>query len=188
MIETEIIDNFLDRKEFETISFNMGLMGGEDSCFRFPWYWEDDIAYDPEDSQTQYHNDIISGQLCHLFKHGLPYKKDSPHLDLLNPIMRVLNPLMIFRIKANLQPRVSKTERQITPWHRDVDIGNKLKDEITTCIFYMNTNNGYTELKDGTKIESVENRFVKFSNSLFHRGTTCTDVKKRVLINFNFIL
>ena len=93
---------------------------------------------------------------------------------------------MILRIKANLQPKTPKIE--FTPWHHDIDIGNKLKEDVSTCILYMNTNNGYTELEDGTKIESIENRFAIFSNTLKHRGTTCTDDKKRVVINFNFNL
>ena len=121
-----------------------------------------------------------------MFKHSAPYQVDSPFLPLLYPIFLLLDPRLILRIKANLQPKTPEIE--MTPWHQDISIGNKLKDEITNCILYMNTNNGYTELKDGTKIESIENRLVMFSNSLEHRGTTCTDVKKRVVINFNFIL
>ena len=61
----------------------------------------------------------------------------------------------------------------------------KLK-QWTTSIFYVNTNNGYTEFEDGTKVESVENRLVTFSLNMKHRGTSCTDEKTRVVINFNY--
>ena len=61
----------------------------------------------------------------------------------------------------------------------------KLK-QWTTSIFYVNTNNGYTEFEDGTKIESVANRMVTFPTNLKHRGTSCTDEKIRVVINFNY--
>jgi len=50
----------------------------------------------------------------------------------------------------------------------------------------MNTNNGYTKFEDGTKIESVANRMVFFSSNMKHTGTSCTDEKIRVVINFNY--
>jgi hypothetical protein len=50
----------------------------------------------------------------------------------------------------------------------------------------MNTNNGYTEFEDGTRVESVANRFISFPVGMKHRGTSCTDKKTRVVINFNF--
>ena len=56
----------------------------------------------------------------------------------------------------------------------------------TTSIFYMNTNNGYTEFENGAKVESVENRMVVFPAEMKHRGTSCTDKKIRVVINFNY--
>ena len=36
------------------------------------------------------------------------------------------------------------------------------------------------------KVESIENRFVTFPSHLHHTGTTCTDQKRRVVINFNY--
>ena len=51
----------------------------------------------------------------------------------------------------------------------------------------MNTNNGYTTFKDGTKVDSVANRMIIFDSELDHTGTTCTDQKSRVIINFNFL-
>ena len=50
----------------------------------------------------------------------------------------------------------------------------------------MNTNNGYTKFEDGTKIESVANRMVSFPTNTQHKGTSCTDQKTRVVINFNY--
>jgi len=186
MIETEIIDNFLDKKDFLDLALQMGILGVNDTHDPFPWYWEDDVAYIPGDPNSRHDNDVIGGQFCHLFTHANAYYSQSPFVPLLYPIYQLLHPAMILRIKANLQPKTPKIE--LTPWHHDIDIGNKLKEDVTTCILYMNTNNGYTELEDGTKIESIENRFAMFSNTLQHRGTTCTDDKKRVVINFNFIL
>ena len=61
----------------------------------------------------------------------------------------------------------------------------KLK-QLTTSIFYVNTNNGYTKFEDGTKVESVANRMVIFPSNMKHIGTSCTDEKTRVVINFNY--
>ena len=103
----------------------------------------------------------------------------------------------IWRIKANL---LTKTPNIIeNEFH--VDMGRVYKDGVeidssgghkkllkqsTTSIFYVNTNNGYTKFEDGTKIESVANRLVSFSSNMKHKGTSCTDEKIRVVINFNY--
>ena len=56
-----------------------------------------------------------------------------------------------------------------------------------TSIFYVNTNNGYTELETGEKIESVANRLVTYPLNMKHSGVTQTDTQQRVLINFNYL-
>ena len=61
----------------------------------------------------------------------------------------------------------------------------KLK-QWTTSIFYVNTNNGYTKFEDGTKVESVANRMVTFPTNMKHTGTSCTDEKMRIVINFTY--
>ena len=58
--------------------------------------------------------------------------------------------------------------------------------ECTTAIYYVNTNNGYTEFEDGSRVESIENRLVTFPSYMKHTGTTCTDQKRRIVINFNY--
>ena len=57
---------------------------------------------------------------------------------------------------------------------------------MTTCIYYVNTCNGYTEFEDGTIVESVANRMAVFSSSILHRGVTQTDTKVRCVINCNW--
>jgi hypothetical protein len=58
---------------------------------------------------------------------------------------------------------------------------------FTTSILYINTNNGYTELESGEKIESVANRLVSFPTNIKHRGVSQTDEQTRVLLNFNYL-
>ena len=91
------------------------------------------------------------------------------------------------RIKANLLTRTPNIIENT--FH--IDIGDECMSEEklkqwTTSILYINTNNGYTKFEDGTKVESVANRMVTFSANLKHRGTSCTDEKTRVVINFNY--
>jgi hypothetical protein len=59
--------------------------------------------------------------------------------------------------------------------------------KITTGIFYVNTNNGKTIFDTGEEINSEENKYVEFDSTKLHTGTTCTDQKRRLVINFNYI-
>ena len=99
--------------------------------------------------------------------------------------MEKIKAVSLWRIKANLLTRTPNIVEN--SFHVDM---TKLPEEKlkqwTTAIFYVNTNNGYTEFEDGTKVESVANRMVTFPANLKHRGTSCTDEKTRVVINFNY--
>ena len=46
--------------------------------------------------------------------------------------------------------------------------------------------NGYTIFEDGAKVESVANRMITFPANVKHKGTSCSDEKTRVNINFNY--
>ena len=58
--------------------------------------------------------------------------------------------------------------------------------DCTTAIYYINSNDGFTEFENGDTIESVENRLVTFPSRLHHTGTTCTNQKRRVVLNLNY--
>ena len=55
-----------------------------------------------------------------------------------------------------------------------------------TSIFYVNTNDGYTKFKDGTKVKSIANRMLTFPANMKHCGTSCTNERRRIVINFNY--
>ena len=59
-------------------------------------------------------------------------------------------------------------------------------ENVTTSILYMNTNNGWTEIQGSGKIDCVENRAGTFNSNLMHSGYTCTDQKRKIVINFNY--
>ena len=95
------------------------------------------------------------------------------------PILQILEPAVLFRIKANLRPKAHKLEE--SDWHCDNDV-----PKASTAIYYIDTNDGYTKWKDGDKLRSKENTLVVFPNHLEHLGTPCTNANRRTFINFNF--
>ena len=168
----EIIDDFLGYKEFQRLQSE--IMNPV-----FDW------NFVPMTDSIGEHPDKFSGQFVHL-----AYSNCVPRTTFFNSLMPVLNRLdatTLNRIKVNLQPRTKKPAEGL--FHTDLsgDMNMDTMKTWTTSVYYINTNNGYTEFNDGTKIESVENRMIKFSSDTFHRGVTCTDEQTRVLINFNYI-
>ena len=162
-----VIDNFLDQQEF--VSLQEFFLGGS-----MPWYTTTILLEkDAKDSNLSYQDNF---QLFNLM-----YSNYSPQSDLIfkiNPLIKKINPVAIVRIKANLNPRTSK----IVEHGYHIDYRN-----LTTCIYYLNTNDGYTLFEDGTKIESKENRLVEFNSNLSHTGTSTTNSPFRVVLNLNYI-
>ena len=99
----------------------------------------------------------------------------------LNLICQKLEVKNVYRIKANLLTRTP--EIKVNRFHTDIQENS---DQYTTSILYMNTNNGYTEFENKTYVKSIANRLLSFPAGMKHRGTSCTDKKVRVVINFNY--
>jgi hypothetical protein len=155
----EIIDSFLSKDEFEGVHSH--LMG-----YHFPWYYNPIVDYDNHLFDIF---DLDSYQFVHDF---------SLSDKVLNPITEKLKIKKVIRIKANLNPRTSEVITR--KFH--VDTNEKCK----TAILYLNTSDGYTEFEDGSRVDSRANRMVIFDSQTMHRGTTCTNQKTRVVINFNY--
>ena len=120
---------------------------------------------------------IENFQLIHEFYAN--YKPITKEFDLLMPLIAKIKPYAIIRIKANLNPKSNQIIEH--GFHVDHDCSN-----AKTSIFYLNSNDGYTLFEDGTKVESVENRFVTFDSGQRHSSTTCTNAEARIVINFNY--
>jgi hypothetical protein len=113
------------------------------------------------------------------FHNNLP---NSNHLTILNPILEILKPVALINIRANL---IINRPSSSSAYHTD-NWGSKNLNH-KTAIFYVNTNNGYTEFeKDKEKVKSIENRIVIFPAQLSHRAVGQTDEDRRIVINFNF--
>ena len=154
----KIIDDFLNEKEYSIIENTINNNN-------FSWYYEPVITTG-EDESAFFHLLINKG-------------KSNSHYtgDIMSIFEEKLNIEKTFRAKVNLYTRTDNLK--IHNYHYD-NIGYKI------AIFYVNENNGYTELKDITKIESKKNRLLLFEGDIEHRSTNCTDEKTRINININY--
>ena len=157
----KIIDDYLPEHEFKQIQ---DLMMGD----MFPWYYNDSMVHDDDGNYTFIHAFYVTDK-------GI----NSDFFNRLGPLLEnlKLNKNTLKRIKANLN--VKTLFHRKTGWHTD-DCGS------TTSIFYLNSNNGWTQFKKGGKVESVSNRMVIFDSELEHTGVTSTNENRRVMINFNY--
>jgi hypothetical protein len=154
-------DNFLTEDKFQQLQT---IILGEE----FEWYYMNNIDYLDDTDKFQFTHAFFDQELGGVL---------SDHYDMFNLIDDS------YRIKANLLTRTSKIE--VNRFHTDMQIRDS--DPYTTSILYMNSNDGYTEFENGWKVESVANRLITFPAGMKHRGTSCTDKKIRVVINFNYL-
>ena len=125
--------------------------------------YKDFWTYDPYKAGGM-SDQIKDGQLTHDFFFEM-YR--SPHIEVLFPIIGRINPMAIWRIKANLQ--LHGGEAYKSNWHYDFTGDGYPVENMETAIYYVNSNNGYTEFTD-CKVDSVANRMVFFPSNTKHRG------------------
>ena len=155
-----IVDDFLDSDSHLKIK--------ESLEYKDFWTYDPCIAGSMSDQ-------IKDGQLCHLFFFEM-YR--SPHIELLFPIIGRIKPMAIWRIKANLQLHGGDLPYK-SNWHYDFTGDGYPVSDMMTAIYYVNSNNGYTEFENDTIVPSVSNRMVFFPSTLKHRGVNATNVKCR---------
>jgi len=134
-------------------------------------------------------DDPYNYQFTHLFYtfhslHGAARHVVSNQIDILKPLVNKIRCISLHRIKANLEP--IKPERSYSQFHYDVCMDGKPCPSMTTGIYYINTNDGYTEFETGDKVKSVANRFVQFPSDIKHRGVSQLDTKVRCVLNLNY--
>ena len=166
----EIMDNFLKDIHLTQLDKLIDIPA-------FPWFLRKEQVYGADDGCWLRHliydenmpASIIYGSVSEIFKDYLKY-------------------VSLCRITVNLllkqeTPSISDFH---TDFEHDIDISDETK--ITTAIFYLNTNNGATEFKDGDRIDCVRNRLLMFPTLTPHRAIGQTDVSYRIVLNFNFIM
>ena len=155
------IKNFLDQDTFNKIK-EIILSN------TFPWFFNE--------SQTSGKNDSFF--MGHNFYHD--HQKNSIYYDtIITPIIKKLKVNMINEIRANL---LFKTKK-----HTQSELHVDKEFFCNTAIFYINKNNGYTLLKDKTKIAVEENKLLIIDTKTYHAAVTATDTDRRIVINFNYL-
>jgi len=163
-----IKDNLLNKGEL--IKLKSSIISNN-----FPWYFQDYIAYADSNEKGFYFTHIFYDKDRQLRPVNTP---NSNYYFIIEPILDILKPKSLIRVKGNLYMSTSKLVYH--PFHIDYSYDHK------AAIFYINTNDGLTILGDGVKIKSIENRLLLFDGSQEHRSTSCTDKKYRMNINFNY--
>ena len=165
--EVDIKDNFLSEEELEKLKNHI--------YYDMTWRYTDSIDYEDD------RKDKETFQFFHSYIHNGVQISD---LSSILPILDKINPFIVHRIKINLLTRTPSIIEN--SFHIDILLKNNKLKHWTTSIFYVNSNDGYTKFRDGTKIESIKNRLISFPSNIPHLGTTCSNKKNRITINFNY--
>ena len=176
MSKTQIIDNFLNKDDFEELK--IFLMSP-----RSQWRFVDFIAYKDGRDQDK------DGYFVHSFTDRDPISflerfTVSPDYQKVNRLMdcikKKVNYRQILRVRSSLYPR--REDQKPDPFHIDYNFNHKV------CIFYVNTNNGFTLFENGEKVNSVANRLMIFDGLEKHCSVVQTDTSARYIININLLL
>ena len=168
----EVVDNFLSPDQHRKIHDFMIGNGGID--------WK----FNESKVSTQTNKGVDDYQFVHVFFTfhsctGKAVHVVSKSIDILIPLVNKIPFVALHRIKANLEPL--KPKRAFSDFHCDVNCST-----MTTGIYYINTNDGYTEFETGEKVTSVANRYVKFPSNIKHRGVSQIDTRVRCVLNLNY--
>ena len=168
MMNIKITDNFMPKDVFKEYQSNI---------YKIPWTINPILTSNINVSAILC-DEIDNFRFTHEFYSGNKPVSEYYYkfIEQLLPHIKVRS-LIRVKINANI-----KTEKIIK---HGFHIDNNYRDSITS-IYYINTCNGYTKFKNGTKVKSVENRMVIFPSHLMHQGYTCSDQLKRVVVNFNY--
>tara|TARA_B100001996_G_scaffold135723_1_gene103338 strand:+ start:231 stop:803 length:573 start_codon:yes stop_codon:yes gene_type:complete len=170
-----IVDDFLTQLEYnrmlDTFLFS-----------EFPWQYNEYKV--GEDDQT-----LENFQFVHSFykissHYGGVVHNQSTYFEHLLPILSRIEYIGLHKIKANLQPLFKEAFK--SDFHTDYSDDHGLCGHMTTGIYYLNSCNGYTEFENGQKVDCLANRWVTFPSNWQHRGVSQTDMRVKLLLNFNY--
>jgi hypothetical protein len=170
----EIIDNFLEKKDFELIK-NTFFPQDLSNPNNFAWSYQKGIVRNPELGPTGYEeHDWIYVHPLYSTDNGLKFDR---YYFIVKPILNKLQIKQLFDIRANLL--VPTTEHIYHEFHVDRKVPHKV------ALFYVTPCNGFTVLKDNVEVECVENRMLLFDGLIEHQSVTSTDYP-RCVININY--
>ena len=164
-----VIDNFLDKEYFDSL-VTIFTNAKETEHGFMPWFFQPNVANENDEENKIFYMNYT------LYVGNVPM---SNFFNKLIPLLDKLEIKCLLRVKANLYPNTHKLHEH--PMHADYPFFH------SAAILSLNTCDGYTKLKDGTKIDSVANRVLLFDASEEHCSTTTTNVSARINININYI-
>ena len=156
----KIIDNFLSKEEFVELK---NLISSNE----FPWFLELKVAD---------LNDFSDFYFIHTFYNK--FTVTSNFFSLLQPILNKLE------VKALIRCRILRYvgREKLIEHKKHIDFNFP----HNTCILYLNTNDGFTRLHDGSCVNSVENRALISNGNLEHNSTNCTNADFRLVLTINY--
>jgi len=167
MKKPEIIENALTPIEFEAIH---GILGN----FSFPWHWLPRLnTYQKLKNEKLNHSYLYNNFNIYNNNAAAPYDR------IFIPLLKLLKVKVLIRMHANMYMHTAKIEEHTD--HTDQ------KFPCQAAILYLNTCNGSTVIKKEHRVMSVANRLVKFRADWLHHSTSCTDQKRRLVFNINYI-
>ena len=169
-MDIEIVDNFLSSYHSDILIQTLdGKLEGQG---RFPWFFNNDL-----NGVERMGNYYFTSSLIH----------DNNVLDFnwisfFNPLLSKLKLTVsdVNRLKLNLYPG---TQRMV---HHASHMDYRPNSGLRTCLYYVNTNNGFTIFDGKRKIRSKKNRAILFDGSNKHHSTTPTDCNYRCSVNIDY--
>lgn len=172
MINHNIQDDYLDKETYSNIK---EIIMSETN---FSWFFSN--------SQNTYaseqNNDLDSFYFYHVLFSTSTI--NSPFFDYFIPLFSKMKINALINARLNLVTNTYGNGRNAK--HKDT-YSHNLDHKI--AIFHFTTNNGATVLCSGNKekrIETVENRLIKFNGDTEHYSVHQTDANRRVLLNLNY--
>jgi len=160
----KVLDNFLPAADFKNIQDT--ILGPE-----FAWTYWHRVSDQNDPPEWLWNSKFVHTVFCDV--------QLTSALNLLSPFINDsrLDVKAMKRIIINSYPYTQTIKKH--PSHEDYDFPHKgALLNLTTC-------NGYTFI-DNEKIPSVANRVILFDPSKPHYGTTTSNTKRRVIVNFNY--
>ena len=144
---------------------------------------EEFLSGDPEPLSYNYQPGVIHLKdgfffFCHILLNKESNYVSKFYHDIGSPILGRLNYNFIHRMKVNLYTNTGRQDQH--NFHTDMPIDHKI------LLYCLNTNNGYTELEDGSKMPSIANQAYIFNGNIKHRSVSQTNSHIRVNVNVVF--
>lgn len=155
-----VIDGFLPAELFEKLK---SIVNSE----FMPRYKVDHVGYAGDDSDSYFIHKFIE-----------PYAVKSDFAEYALEIVQYVRPKCVIRSRAICYPGKEKIIEHAP--HMDAPFPHN------TLVLYLNDNDGFTRLSDGTVINSVANRALIINGGSLHNSSNCTNAKNRLVFALNY--